>query len=131
MRKIVQASITLIFLAGFLTPIYAGSVNLGQDPIELPPTPGDLGRSIFLPTRLISELLPVALVLAGFLTVIVIVISGIQFASSGGNPEAAAAARGRLTFALVGFGLIILAYAIARIVDRAFLGGSGIFPPGI
>lgn len=103
-------------------------VNPGQGPIDLPPPPGNLGAPREIITTLIERLLPVALILAGFLTVIIIVVSGIQFATSSGNPEAAAAARGRLTFALVGFGLIILAYAIARIVDIAFLGGSRIFP---
>lgn len=132
MRKIILLEITLIFLISLLAPTYAvEQVDPGAG-FQLPTSQGSFfNRSTRLITLLISRLLPVALGLAGFLTVIVIVISGIQFASSSGNPEAAAAARGRLTFALVGFGLIILSYAIARIVDRAFLGGSGIFPPGI
>lgn len=75
----------------------------------------------------ITRLLPIVLGLAGFLTVIIIVISGIQFITSSGNPEAAAAARGRLIFALVGFTIIILAFAITQIVDRIFLGGTGVF----
>lgn len=76
--------------------------------------------------QLVTTILPVILTIAGFVTVIVIIISGIQFVTSGGNPEAAAAARGRLTFAIIGFVIIILAFAILQIVDRLFLGGSGI-----
>lgn len=71
---------------------------------------------------LVSDVLPIVLTIAGFVTVIVIIISGIQFVTSGGNPEAAAAARGRLTFALIGFVIIILAFAILQIVNRLFLG---------
>jgi len=76
--------------------------------------------------KLVSDIIPIILGLAGFLTVIFIVISGIQFITSSGNPEAAAAARARLTFALVGFIIIILAFAITQLVDTIFLGGSGI-----
>lgn len=75
---------------------------------------------------LISDFLPAIFGIAGFITVIIIVISGIQFITSSGNPEAAAAARGRLIFALVGFALIILAFAILQIVNRIFLGNTGV-----
>lgn len=78
------------------------------------------------PGGIISAILPIIFGLAGFLSIIMIVISGIQFISSSGNPEAAAGARNRLIFALVGFGLIILAFAILQIVDKFFLGGSGL-----
>ena len=74
---------------------------------------------------LVTAILPLVLSIAGFFAVIVIVISGIQFISSSGNPEAAAAARGRLTFALVGFAVIVLAFLILQIIDRVFLRGSG------
>ena len=75
---------------------------------------------------LISGFLLPIISIAGFLTVIFIVISGIQFILSSGNPEAAAGARGRLMFALVGFALIILAFAILAIVNRLFLGPTGV-----
>lgn len=76
---------------------------------------------------LISRILPIVLGIIGFITVIVIVVSGIQFITSSGNPEAAAGARGRLTFAIIGFVIVLLAYVITRAVDIIFLGGSGVF----
>lgn len=79
-----------------------------------------------LPTKIVSEAYNVILPLAGFLTVIFIVISGIQFVTSSGNPEAAAAAKNRLIFALVGFAIIVLAFAILQIVGQLFLGNTGI-----
>ena len=81
--------------------------------------------SLTTPGSLITVFLPAIFSIAGFITVIIIVISGIQFITSSGNPEAAAAARGRLIFALVGFALIILAFAITKIIDTIFLGGTG------
>ena len=76
--------------------------------------------------QIISRFLDPILIIAGFVTVIIIIVSGIQFVTSGGNPEAAAAARGRLTFAIIGFVIIVLAYAILQIVDKVFLGTSGV-----
>ena len=86
-------------------------------------TPGlSVGSEKKLPARIISDFLPSILTIAGFITMIVIFISGIQFILSSGNPEAAATARGRLIFALVGFALIVLSYAILQIVNLLFLG---------
>ena len=72
--------------------------------------------------NIVSDIAPIVLGLAGFIAVIMIIISGIQFMASSGNPEAAAAARGRLVFALIGFGLIVLSYVVLRLVDQLFLG---------
>lgn len=78
------------------------------------------------PGGIISAFLPYVFGIAGFLSIIIIVISGIQFITSSGNPEAAASARNRLIFALIGLAIIILAFAILQIVDKLFLGGSGV-----
>jgi hypothetical protein len=72
--------------------------------------------------QIISKALPIILSIGGILTVIIIVISGIQFITSGGNPDAAGAARNRLTYAIIGFIVIILAFAILQIVNTIFLG---------
>ena len=77
--------------------------------------------------ELVTNILPIIFAFAGFVSVIIIVISGIQFITSSGNPEAAAGARNRLIYALIGFVIIILAFAITQIIDKIFLGGSGIF----
>ncbi len=78
-------------------------------------------------TDLISKFLPIAIGLGGFLSVILVIVSGLQFITSSGNPEGAASARGRLIFALVGFVLLTLAFAITKVVDTLLLRGSGIF----
>lgn len=75
---------------------------------------------------LIGDVLPLVLTIGGFITVIVIIISGIQFVLSSGNPEAAATAKNRLVYAIVGFIIIVLAFAILQIINRIFLGNTGI-----
>lgn len=74
-----------------------------------------------------TSILPIVIGLGGFITVIMIIISGFQFITANGNPETAGGARGRLTFAVIGFALLILAYAITQIVDYIFLRGTGVF----
>ncbi len=97
-------------------------------PAQLPDSPAKNGFTAQnLIGQLVTSILPIVLGIGGFLTVIIIVISGIQFITSSGNPEAAAAARSRLIFALVGFIIIILAFSLTQIIDKIFLGGSGIF----
>ncbi len=71
--------------------------------------------------QIISSFLPAFIIIAGFLSAIFIVISGIQFINSGGNPEAAGGAKNRLTYAIVGFIICILSFAILQVVDYFFL----------
>ncbi|MDP2632106.1 MAG: hypothetical protein Q8P25_00080 [Candidatus Curtissbacteria bacterium] len=76
--------------------------------------------------NLITEILPIILGVGGMLTVIFIIISGIQFITSSGNPEAANAAKGRLIYALIGFAVIVLAFAALQIISAIFLGDTGL-----
>lgn len=76
---------------------------------------------------LVTKILPLAIALGGMVSVIMIVVSGIQFITSSGNPDGAAAARGRLTFSIIGFVLLVLAFVVTRVIDSVFLRGSGIF----
>lgn len=83
-------------------------------------TRGGFSDSQFI-TSLVSQILPIIIGIGGFLSVIFILISAVQFVTSNGNPDAAAAARGRLTFAIIGFVLLVLAFAIAKVIDAMFL----------
>lgn len=71
--------------------------------------------------QILTEIIPLVLGIAGFLTVIMIVVSGIQFITSSGNPEAAGAARSRLMYALIGFIIIVLSFAILQFINTVFL----------
>lgn len=79
------------------------------------------GASNFVGT-LVGLIIPIALGIGGMLTVVFIIISGIQFVTSGGDPKGAAAAKDRLVYAVIGFIILILAYAVLQIIDKLFLG---------
>ena len=109
---------------GQSNPGNAPQFALPDSPTKNAPPTHPFSAGSFI-TDIVGAFLPIILSIAGFLTVILIIVSGIQFVTSSGNPESAAAARGRLTFAIIGFVIIVLAFAITQIVARIFL-GSGV-----
>ncbi len=84
---------------------------------------GDSGQGLL--GTLISTIIPIAIGIGGMLTVIFIIISGIQFVTSGSDPKGASAAKDRLVYAVIGFIVLILAYAALQIIDKLFL-NSGV-----
>lgn len=61
---------------------------------------------------LVSRLLSVIILMAGFLMLIWLVWGAMQYITAGGEKEALAKARSRILYAIIGFILIILAYNI-------------------
>jgi hypothetical protein len=82
----------------------------------IPITPGtqadftDLG-SIF--TRLLQYLLP----LAGLILFAMIIISGFKMLTSAGNPKSIDSAKQRLTWSIVGFLILFVAFWIMRMLE--------------
>ncbi len=65
---------------------------------------------------LLSGLLTVAFFIAGFLMVIWLAWGVFQYIFAGGNKDALAKARGRITWALVGFVILIVSFMISEYV---------------
>jgi len=90
------------------------SLSIGGTPIEAPagvPTGGmDTGQKII---NLGFSLLFVTGVI---ITIALIIYSGIQWTLSGGDKEKIASARARLTYAIIGFAVIVTAFAIIKAV---------------
>lgn len=66
--------------------------------------------------KILKAVVQIISVLAGVITVIMIVISGIKFATSGGDSSKVASARSSLMYALVGLVVTVLAQVIVRFV---------------
>src|SRR4029077_11003261 len=64
------------------------------------------------PGGLITQIATIISLVAGIAAVIVIIISGLMFITSGGDPQRAQSARGALTAALIGVAIIALAESI-------------------
>lgn len=56
------------------------------------------------------------LLFSGIVAVILIIISGFKFANSGGDPKQVEGARHTLTYAIIGFVVILLSFAILNFI---------------
>jgi len=66
---------------------------------------------------LASDILLILTGTAGAISLIFIVIAGIKFVTSGGDPKKLASASSTLTYAIIGLAVTILAFVILRIVQ--------------
>src|SRR3989344_5131310 len=89
---------------GFEVPNLTGFTNLGQ---------------------LLKVLLLLAFFVAGVAFFFNLIVGGIQWISSGGDPKAITAARSRITQGAVGLIIVVAAFAITLIVGQVF--GLNIF----
>ena len=72
---------------------------------------------------LVSRIIIILTSLVGAVSLFFIVISGIKFVTSSGDPKQIASARGTLTYAIIGLAVTILAFIILQIVQY-FIGSS-------
>ena len=77
---------------------------------------------------LISQVFPYIFAIAGFALLIMLIFGGYQYMMSEGDPKMAAAARGRITWAIIGFIVIFAAYWIIILVGRILSIPSSRFP---
>lgn len=84
------------------------------------------GQAISEPTLggIVSAALNIVFIIAGFLLFGFLIWSAFQFMLSQGNKEALAKARQRVTWALVGFLLIVLAFAIRQYIEQILSPGN-------
>ena|SRR3990172_8130459 len=66
---------------------------------------------------LASDILLILTGTAGAISLIFIVIAGIKFVTSGGDPKKLGSATSTLTYAIIGLAVTILAFVILRIVQ--------------
>ena len=77
---------------------------------------------------ILQRLLFLAFFLAGAFLLLQVIIGGISYLSSGGDDKALTAARSRITSAVIGFIIVIAAFAITVLVTSVF--GLNIFQEG-
>lgn len=72
------------------------------------------------PARLIAVVLPYIFGAAGLALLVYMVLGGLQLMTSRGDPKAAQAAQAKITNAVIGFVIIILAFFIVQIFGQVF-----------
>lgn len=66
--------------------------------------------------KIIGDATNIVALMAGVVAVLMIIIAGYQFVTSGGSAETVTKARGRITGALIGLIIIALAWTIIRLI---------------
>ena len=67
-------------------------------------------------TKLLKTIITIISWVAGIITIIMVIISGIKFTTSGGDSAKVTSAKGTLTYALIGAVVVILAQVIVKFV---------------
>lgn len=75
---------------------------------------------------LASDILLILTAAAGAISLIFIVIAGIKFVTSGGDPKKLGSATSTLTYAIIGLVVTILAFVILRVVQFFLRSSVGI-----
>ncbi len=69
-------------------------------------------------STLLSKIVPVLLFAAGFIAIIMIVIAGLSYVTSGGDEKKIESAKNTIIYAVAGLIIAVLAYAITKFVLR-------------
>ena len=80
---------------------------------------------------LISQLLNVVFLIAGFLMFIWATVGIFQYITAGGNKEGLAKARARITWAMVGFLFVMISYLLSTYVQQIFKPNNSIIVPNV
>lgn len=85
----------------------------------------DIGK-IFLPNTdfesigdLISEFLPLVLTIAGALVLLYLLWGGLQYIFSQGDPKEVQKARSRMTYAIIGLVVLVVAFLVLQAVESS------------
>lgn len=107
-------------IAGALPVSAESSIQAGADAARGTNQPAQL----FGDGGIITTITNIMLFIAGALAVIMIIIGGIRYATSGGNGAAVTAAKNTILYAIVGLIIAFLAFAAVNFI-LGTLGGGG------
>ena len=91
-----------------------GSGSGGQQTIKIP---NPLGQTTTF-TQLISRIVNWLLVIGAPILTLMIIIGAFQFLTAGGNPEKVIQGRHTITYAVIGYALLLLSSGIIKIIEN-------------
>lgn len=74
------------------------------------------GEGYQIIAELIGRILNLAFMIGGLVLLVMIIVSGIQWMTAGGDKQAVSSAQGRLTSAVIGFIILASAFAIISLI---------------
>lgn len=102
-------------------------MQFNPNDIRVPSAGGliDINSAGLKPGGIISALFPYIFGAAGIALLIYLVMGGLQLMLSRGDPKAVQAAQAKITSALIGFIIVIIAYTLVTLIGQLL--GVGIF----
>lgn len=124
-KHIIAAGLLVLGIGMILVPSNSYAVNVIADqckatPTAANPTPAICKDQNATPATLISTIVNVLLFIVGIISVVVIIIGGIMYATSSGDAGQVTKAKNTVLYAVVGLVVAILAFAIVKFVISKF-----------
>ena len=120
MKKIIFVAIALFLLFNIANIQAIGLNNAGTEINNAANTIGYNTTGSNDLSTVVGNLIKIILAILGVLFLILIIISGIQWMSAGGNDDLVKKSKGRIKNATIGLGITLLAYMISYYVVYLF-----------
>ena len=91
----------------------------------------DQPLNLFGNAGIFTSITNVLLFVIGAVAVIMIIIGGLRYVTSGGNSASISAAKNTILYAIIGIIVALLAYAIIHFVINSFSAGAGVGGGGV
>lgn len=119
MKKVVtKASLALFSSLALVSPAFAQ--------IIVPECPAELqAKNLCSLTRVITIILNAILAVVGIIALIYLVIGGLRYITSSGNPDAVEGAKNQILYAIIGIIVVVLAWALVNFVLFRLFGSPG------
>jgi hypothetical protein len=69
---------------------------------------------------ILSKLIPYIYVVAGLILLFMLIMGGLGLMTAAGNPDKIKAGQQKITTALIGFGIVFIAYFVTQLVELIF-----------
>ena len=124
-KHIIAAGLLVLGIGMVLVPSNSYAVNVIADQCKAVPTASDPAPAICKdqgasPTNLIGTIISVLLFIVGAISVVMIIIGGIMYATSAGESGQVTKAKNTILYAVIGLVVAFLAFAIVQFVVIKF-----------
>lgn len=119
-KQIIISAALVFGVAGLAVPTTAGAVDVFQE------CAGKTDTAVCKDTKgetvgkIVTPLVNTLLFILGAISVIMIIVAGIRYTTSGGDASSVTAAKNTLMYSIIGLVVAILAFAIVNFVLKAF-----------
>ncbi|MNQ70201.1 hypothetical protein D3C85_848320 [compost metagenome] len=121
MKQIILTATLMLGVVGLVAPVTVGAVDVfPQCAGGSADTTVCKAQSKDTADKIITPLVNTLLFILGAISVIMIIVSGIRYATSNGDSSAVTSAKNTLMYSVIGLIVAILAYAIVNFVLKAF-----------